>query len=359
MTTWKMLGSIGLIVAAAVALGGCKSGPQTNSSQPGKGLSINGQGASFPDPIYQAWASKYFDTTGTKISYTPSGSGAGIKAIKDKTSDFGGTDEALTAKDQADNGLIQFPTVIGGVVPIVHIDGIESGKLKLSGDLLAKIYLGDIKKWDDAAIKALNPDLNLPSADIQVVQRSDGSGTSWLFTNYLGKVSEDWKTKVGVNKAPKWPVGVGGKGNPGVADQVKQLPNSIGYVEYAFAVQSKLAYALVSNKAGKFVQPDMKSFQAAAASADWKGAEGFYVILTDQAGDDVWPIVGATFILMQKDQPDAAKAKAILGFFDWAYKHGADQAARKDYVPLPKDVYELVEKAWAGQISSGGKPVWQ
>jgi phosphate transport system substrate-binding protein len=323
-------------------------------------MSFNGAGASFPYPIYSQWAHKYNQTTGVKMNYQSIGSGGGIAQIKAKTVDFGASDEPLKPEALAQAGLVQFPMVIGGVVPVVNVPGIGPGALKLSGELLADIFLGKVKKWDDAAIKKLNPELKLPSQAITVVHRTDGSGTTFIFTSYLAMVSKDWKEKVGAGKAVNWPApnSVGGKGNEGVAGQVKVVPGSIGYVEYAYAVQNKMAYSQLQNKAGKFLKPSIEAFQAAAGNADWKNAPGYYLMLNNEPGDQSWPIAGATYILVHNEQADPAKAAAMLKYFDWCYKHGGEMAAKLDYVPLPQNVVEMVEATWAKEIKAGGKPLW-
>jgi phosphate transport system substrate-binding protein len=324
-------------------------------------LSLNAAGASFPYPLYSQWAYKYHALTGVKINYQSIGSGGGIAQIKAKTVDFGATDEPLKPEELEKSGLAQFPTVMGGVVPVLNVSGLESGQLKLDGPTLAAIFLGKIVKWDDAAIKKLNPDLKLPSQAITVAHRADGSGTTFIFTSYLATVSPEWQAKVGAGKAVKWPApnSIGGKGNEGVAGQVKAVSGAIGYVEYAYAFQNKIPFALLKNQAGKFVEPAIDTFQAAAANADWtKTPKGFSLMLNNQPGERSWPIVGATYILVYKEQPDANKGKAVLKFFDWAYKHGADLAKDLHYVPLPAKVVELVEADWAKEIKSGGNPVW-
>jgi phosphate transport system substrate-binding protein len=323
-------------------------------------ITINGAGASFPYPLYSQWAHKYNQVTGTKINYQSIGSGGGIAQIKAKTVDFGGTDEPLTPEDLEKSGLLQFPTVMGGVVPIINVEGIRTRELKLDGITLAHIFLGIVNKWDDPAIKKLNPDLKLPSQPITVAHRTDGSGTTFIFTSYLAAVSPEWKNKVGAGKAVKWPAenSIGGKGNEGVAGQVKAVKGAIGYVEYAYALQNKIPYVQLMNRAGKFVAPSIETFQAAAANADWtKAPKGFSLSLIDQPGDTSWPIVGATYIMMHKEQPDAAKGKEILKFFDWAFKHGGDMAKELHYVPLPEKVVKMVEDSWK-EVKSGGKPLW-
>ncbi|MEG2156007.1 MAG: phosphate ABC transporter substrate-binding protein PstS [Burkholderiaceae bacterium] len=315
---------------------------------------ITGAGASFPAPLYSKWADAYHKASGAKINYQSVGSGAGLRQIRGKTVDFGASDMPLTDEELAKDGLIQFPTVIGGVVPVINIAGIAPGQLKLTGPLLADIYLGKIAKWNDPAIAALNPGVKLPDAQIALVRRADGSGTSFIFTNYLSKVSPDWKAKVGEGTAVNWPAGLGGKGNEGVSAYVQRVPNSIGYVEYAYAKQNKMAYAQLQNAAGQFVAPDDATFAAAAAGADW--AKSFYQILTNQSGQGAWPISGATFILMHKSQDKPAQAAAALKFFDWAYANGDKMAADLDYVALPASVEAVIRTSW-GAIQAGGKPV--
>lgn len=316
---------------------------------------VTGAGASFPAPLYSKWASDYNKATGVKINYQSVGSGAGIKQIEAKTVDFGASDMPLKDEELKAKGLIQFPTVIGGVVPVVNIKGISAGQLKLSGQVLGDIYLGKITKWDDAAIKALNPGLALPSDAISPVRRADGSGTSFIFTNYLSKVNAEWKSKVGEGTAVNWPVGAGGKGNEGVAAFVSRLPNSIGYVEYAYVKQNKMTYAQMQNPAGVFVSPNDSAFKAAAAGADW--AKSFYQILTNQSGKDSWPLTGATFILMHKAQDKPAQATASLKFFEWSYKNGDKTADDLDYSPMPSSVKTAIEKSWAEIKDSSGKSI--
>lgn len=316
---------------------------------------VTGAGASFPAPLYSKWASDYNKATGIKINYQSVGSGAGIKQIEAKTVDFGASDMPLKDEELKAKGLIQFPTVIGGVVPVVNIKGIGAGQLKLNGQVLGDIYLGKITKWDDAAIKALNPGVALPAEAISPVRRADGSGTSFIFTNYLSKVNAEWKSKVGEGTAVNWPVGAGGKGNEGVAAFVSRLPNSIGYVEYAYVKQNKMTFALMQNPAGIFVAPDDLTFKAAAAGADW--AKSFYQILTNQAGKDAWPLTGATFILMHKVQEKPVQAAASLKFFDWGYKNGDKTADALDYATMPASVKTAIEKSWMDIKDVSGKSV--
>ena len=311
---------------------------------------ITGAGATFPFPIYAKWADAYKTETGNGLNYQSIGSGAGIKQIKAKTVTFGATDAPLTAEDLKKDGLVQWPMVMGGIVPVVNIDGVKSGELVLDGPTLASIYLGAVKAWDDAAIAKLNPGLKLPAAAITVVRRSDGSGTTFNFTDYLAKVSPEWQSKAGVGTAVEWPVGVGAKGNDGVAGNVGQTKNSIGYVEYAYAKQNKLTYADLINGAGKRVSPTTPSFQAAAANADWANSPGYYQVLTNQKGDASWPITAATFILMYADPKDKAAASEAVKFFAWSFEKGDKMAEALDYIPMPKPVVELIAKTWAADI---------
>jgi phosphate transport system substrate-binding protein len=322
------------------------------------GTTINGAGATFPYPVYGQWAWLYNKDTGVKLNYQSIGSGGGIRQIKAKTVDFGASDAPLKAEELDEAGLLQFPMIMGGVVPVVNVPGIAAGQLKLSGATLADIFLGKITKWNDAAITKENPGVALPDTAITVVYRADGSGTTWIFTNYLSKVSATWKDSVGNAKSVKWPSGVGGKGNEGVAAYVQRIKGSIGYVEYAYALQNKLAYSLLQNQDGNYVAPTSATFQAAAANADWENAEGFYLVLTDQPGAESWPITGASFILVYKEQANAETAKEVLKFFDWCYRKGGKTAEKLDYVPMPEKVIALVEKTWKEQIKAAGKPVW-
>ena len=319
---------------------------------------INGAGATFPEPIYALWMSKYYELNGVKINYQGIGSSGGIRQIEAGTVDFGGSDAPMKAPDLAESGLMQFPMVVGGVVPIVNLEGVAPGQLKLSPGLLAEVFAGEIMYWDDPAIRNLNPDIKLPHKAVTVVHRAEGSGTTWIFTNYLDKVSAKWHEKIGSGKTVAWPTGVGAKGNPGVAAYVQRVDGSIGYVEYAYAVQNALPHVSLRNAAGEFVQPTVESFQAAAANADWAGAEGYYMVLTDQPGKATWPIVGATFILVHKEMEDAETAKVMLGFFDWCYKHGGEMALEKDYVPIPENVVAMVQESWKTELTAGGQPVW-
>jgi phosphate transport system substrate-binding protein len=321
---------------------------------------ISGAGATFPYPVYSKWADAYNKETGVKVNYQSIGSGGGIKQIKAKTVDFGASDAPLKPGDLDKSGLLQFPMIMGGVVPVVNLADMKSGDLKMSNALLADIYLGKIRKWNDSRIKAENPDLSLPSKNIMVVHRSDGSGTTWIYTNYLSKVSAEWKSKVGNGKAVAWPVGIGGKGNEGVASYVKRIKGSIGYVEYAYALQNHLTYAKLKNRDGGFVEPSSETFQAAAANADWAHAKGFYMVLTNQPGKNSWPITGASFILVYKKQAKPDTARAVLTFFDWAYRNGAKMAEDLDYIPIPAKVVKLVESTWQREIKDPeARPIWK
>jgi len=316
---------------------------------------VTGAGASFPAPIYAKWASDYNKATGVKINYQSIGSGGGIKQIDSKTVDFGASDMPLTDDILKSKGQLQFPTVMGGVVPVINIKGIEPGQMKLTGPVLADIFLGKISKWNDPAIKALNPTLPLPDVEIAQVRRADGSGTTFIFTNYLSKISADWKAKVGEGTAVNWPIGAGGKGNEGVSAFVNRIANSIGYVEYSYVKQNKMNYAILQNASGNFVQPDDSAFKAAAAGADW--SKSFYQILTNQPGKDSWPISGATFILMHGKQDKPANATEVLKFFNWAYSNGGKAAADLDYVPMPPAVVAAIQKSWGDIKDPAGKPV--
>jgi phosphate transport system substrate-binding protein len=337
------------LAAAAISL---------TTGVPAAAVDISGAGATFPYPVYAKWADTYKKETGNGLNYQSIGSGGGIKQIKAKTVTFGASDMPLKPEDLKEAGLVQFPTVTGGDVPVVNIEGIGPGELVLDGPTLAKIFLGEIKTWDDLALKKLNPKAKLPSRAIVVIHRSDGSGTTFIWTDYLSKVSPDWKSKVGASTAVEWPAGIGAKGNEGVANNVLQTNGAIGYVEYAYAKQNKMTFVDMINKAGKSVSPNAQSFQAAAANADWANAPGFYQILTDEPGAKSWPIAGATFILMHASPDDPAAAAEALKFFSWAYEKGGKQAEELDYVPLPGEVVALIKKTWAAEIKGAdGKPL--
>jgi phosphate transport system substrate-binding protein len=313
---------------------------------------ITGAGSTFIFPVLSKWADAYKKDNGAGVNYQSIGSGAGIKQIQAKTVTFGATDAPLKADQLEKDGFAQWPMIMGAIVPVVNVDGVKAGDMVLDGDTLAKIYLGTITKWDDPAIKKLNPKLTLPSAAISVVHRADGSGTTFNFTDYLSKVSADWKSKVGSGTAVEWPVGVGAKGNEGVSGNIGQAKNTIGYVEYAYAKQNKLAYTALVNKAGKTVQPETAAFQAAASNADWANAPGYYLILTDQPGDKSWPIVASTFILMHKDATDKASSQEAIKFFKFAFEKGTKMAEDLDYIPMPESVIKLIEKTWSAEIKS-------
>ncbi|WP_438279091.1 phosphate ABC transporter substrate-binding protein PstS [Nitrobacter sp.] len=341
MNFFKAIAAAGLVAASASAL-----------SLPARAADITGAGATFPFPVYSKWADAYKKETGNGLNYQSIGSGAGIKQILARTVTFGATDAPLTAEKLDKDGLLQWPMVMGAIVPVVNVEGVRPGELVLSGELLGDIYLGKVTKWDDPAIAKLNPKLKLPSAAIAVVHRSDGSGTSFNFTNYLSKVNAEWKAKVGEGTAVEWPAGVGAKGNEGVSGNVGQTRNSIGYVEYAYARQNRLVYAALINKAGKTVQPTVAAFQAAAGNADWAHAPGYYVILTDQPGEASWPITAATFILMQKEPVDRAASTEAIKFFKWSFEKGGKMAEELDYIPMPESVVKQIEKTWTSEIRS-------
>ncbi len=337
------------VVASAIAAG--TAGAQA--------VDISGAGATFPYPIYAKWADAYKKETGVGLNYQSIGSGGGIKQIQNKTVTFGATDAPLKGADLDKFGLAQFPAVMGGIVPVVNLEGIKPGELVIDGPTLAKIFLGEIKSWDDAAIAKLNSGVKLPKQAIAIVHRSDGSGTTYNFAYYLAEVSADWKSKVGVNTALQWPVGIGAKGNEGVANNVAQTKGSIGYVEYAYAKQNKLTYAKMVNKDGKVVAPTSEAFQAAAANADWKSQPGYGVILANQPGATSWPMTAATWILVYKQPQDPAATAEALKFFAWSYKNGGKMAEELDYVPMPANVVKDIEATWAAEIKdTGGKPIF-
>ncbi|MFH0825464.1 MAG: phosphate ABC transporter substrate-binding protein PstS [Pseudomonadota bacterium] len=347
--------NIMLIAAACLAVGQFFG----STARASDAESVGGAGASFPYPIYSRWGIKYNQVGGLKLNYQSVGSGAGIAQIKAGTTDFGASDEPLKAEELEQAGLIQFPMILGGVVPVVNIPGVGKGQLKLTPTIIADIFLGSIKKWNDRRIMAVNQDLKLPDKDVTVVHRADGSGTTWIFTNYLTAVSNEWKDSVGPGKSVSWPVGVGAKGNEGVSAMVKKTEGSIGYVEFAYTIRERLKYTQLQNKAGRFIAPTVQAFQAAAANAEWEKAPGFYVVLTDQPGDKTWPIVGASYILIHKNRENAAKTEAMLKFFDWCFKSGAEAAKELHYVPIPQNVYNLVESVWKKEVKAAGNPVWK
>jgi len=345
MKHWSALAAAGVVALALHA--------------PASAADISGAGATFPYPIYAKWADSYKKETGNGLNYQSIGSGGGIKQITARTVTFGASDMPLQPAELDKIGVIQFPTVMGGIVPVVNLDGINSNELTIDGATLAKIYLGEIKKWDDAAIKKLNPNAKLPSQAIALVHRSDGSGTTFIFTNYLSKVSGDWKSKVGSSTSVEWPGGIGAKGNEGVANGVMQTKGAIGYVETAYAKQNKLTTTKMMNKDGKTVTATPEAIMAAAAGADWSKAPGFYMILTDEPGANSWPIAGATFILLPKQPKDTAATKEALKFFEWAYKNGDEMASSLDYIPMPDSVVALIQAKWKSEIKDdAGKPVF-
>ncbi|HEY3950217.1 phosphate ABC transporter substrate-binding protein PstS [Phenylobacterium sp.] len=350
-----MLKTLGAAVGAALGAA-LIAGAATQAVAAG---AMSGAGATFPAPVYAKWAEAYKAQTQTTLNYQPIGSGGGIKQIEANTVDFGASDKPLKPEEQAANGLVMFPTVVGGIVPVMNLPGFKPGQLKLTGAQLADIYRGVIKKWDDPLLARTNPGVKLPNLPITVIHRSDGSGTTFLFTSFLSLQAEHWAKEVGANDSVAWPVGQGGKGNDGVAAFVKQTPGSIGYVEYIYAAQNSMTYALMQDKAGQFIAPTAASFKAAAANAKWTSAPGFYLLLLDQPGANAWPITGATFILMHAKQADAAKAKEVLSFFDWCYKNGDGDADKLFYVPLPANVKALIRKSWSKVVGPDGKPVYK
>jgi phosphate transport system substrate-binding protein len=340
-----------LFVAIAIAATGFAASAQA--------ANITGAGATFPYPVYAKWAELYKKASGTGLNYQSVGSGAGIKQIKAKPVDFGASDMPLPAAELNAAGLFQFPAIMGGVVPVINLPGVTPGQVRLSGAVLADIYLGKITKWNAPQIVALNPGVKLPADDITVVHRADSSGTSFLWTDYLSQTSPEWKSKVGAGTAVKWAVGVGGKGNEGVAANVQRIKGAIGYVEWAYAKKNRMQHTQLQNKDGAFLQPDDEAFKAAAAGANWTGTPGFAVVLTNQPGKASWPITGVSYILVHKSQADAAKAKEVLKFFDWAYKSGDAAAVELDYVPMPDSVTKLVQDAWRANLKdAAGKAVW-
>jgi len=349
------------LAASAVLLSGC-SKPSGQAGGPAAAAAgdgaISGAGATFPAPLYARWAQDYKAQTGASLNYQAIGSGGGVKQIQASTVDFGASDKPLKTDELEKDGLYQFPTVMGGVVPLLNLPGVQPGQVKLTGAVLGDIFLGAVSKWNDPKIAALNAGMSLPNLPITVVHRSDGSGTSFLFTSYLTAKSPAWAGKVGANDAVQWPTGIGGKGNDGVAAFVKQTPGAIGYVEYAYAKQNTLPYANLQNHDGQFVAPTAQAFAAAAAGADWTKAPGNYLVLIDQPGAQAWPITGATFILLHKQQARPEDAKAVLSFFDWAYRTGDAAAGQLDYVPMPAAVKEMVRRQWADIKGADGKPVY-
>ena len=321
---------------------------------------LTGAGATFPYPIYAKWAEAYKAATGIGLNYQSIGSGGGIRQIKAKTVDFGASDMPLKVEELEKEGLMQFPAIIGGVVPVFNLDGVQPGELKLTSDVIANIHLGKITKWNDRAIAEINPGVTLPAINITVIHRADGSGTTFIWTNYLSKVNADFKNTVGEGSAVKWPVGVGGKGNEGVAANVQRVKGAFGYVEYAYAKKNKIAYAQLKNRDGNFVQPSDDTFKAAAAGADWNNAPGMYLLLTNQTGRDSWPATGASFIIMHRQQADALTGRAILKFFDWSYKNGSKMSEELEYVHMPQAVIKLVQDNWKKELKGpDGQPIWK
>ena len=333
-----------------VAVGGLLTGCSDSKNVPQSDVVINGAGASFPAPVYRKWLYIYKQDTGVTVNYQSVGSGAGIRQIKAKTVDFGASDKPLKLEELKESGLIQFPMLMGGVVPVVNIPGIKAGELVLSGDTLAKIFLGKIKSWDDPAVKKENPTLKLPELPITVVHRSDGSGTTWIFTNYLTKASKDWAAGPGTGKALNWPVGIGGQKNPGVANNVLKVKGAIGYVEYTYAVEANMKEVSLINKAGKVVKASMKSFSAAGVNADWDNAPGFYIVLTNQPGNDSWPITGVTYILLHKNQDNKKMCNEMLKYFTFCYRNGQKVATDMNYVAIPEAVVNKVFAKWESEI---------
>ncbi len=356
--------TLGITAALALAVGCGQPAQQPTGEQPAAakpaagGATINGAGATFPYPVYARWADAYSKQTGIKLNYQSIGSGGGIAQIKARTVDFGASDAPMK-KDELDQlGLVQWPQIMGGVVPVVNLKGINANQIELTPTLLADIFLGKVTKWSDPAIAEANPGVKLPATEITVVHRADGSGTTWIFTNYLDKVSPLWHEKVGTAKAVSWPLGVGGKGNEGVAAYVQRIDGAIGYVEFAYALQNSMTTAKLQNRDGNFVAPTIETFQAAAANADWADAPGFYLVLTDQPGAESWPITGASFILVYKDQANLDTARAVLKFFAWSYANGDQMATELDYVPMPDNVVQMAERMWSSEITAGGEKVW-
>jgi phosphate transport system substrate-binding protein len=321
---------------------------------------FTGAGATFPFPIYSKWAEAYKASTGIGLNYQSIGSGGGMRQIKAKTVDFGASDQPMKVEELEKEGIVQFPAIIGGVVPVFNLDGIQAGQLKFTPELISAIHLGKISKWNDKAIAAVNPDVKLPELAITVVHRADGSGTTFLWTDYLSKANAEFKDKVGTGNAVKWPTGVGGKGNEGVAANVQRVKGAFGYVEYAYAKRNKIPYGQMKNRDGEFVMPDDETFKAAAASADWANTPGMGVLLTNQPGKQSWPATGASFILMHKTQADALTGRAVLKFFDWAYKNGGQMATELEYVPIPAPVVKQIQELWKASFKdSAGAPIWK
>lgn len=343
------------ILSLAALLGGCGGNGNADNAYVD---TLSGAGASFPVPVYEVWRFTWGEENGVTINYNSVGSGAGVQQIKDRVVDFGASDAPLKAEELAEAGLVQWPMLIGAVVPVVNIEGVEPGQLRLSGEVLADIFLGKVTTWSDPAVTSLNPDLSLPDAQINVVHRSDSSGTTWIFTSYLSKVSSEWEQGPGWGKDPEWPTGIGAPQNPGVANQVEQNANSIGYVQSDFAIERGLPHVKLRNVAGEFVDPTEANIQAAAANADWANAPGMYMVLTNQPGADSWPIAGATYLLVHKDQGDLAKIETLLSWLDWCYVSGDDLALQQKFIPMPENVSDMVRSLWSTSITHQGAPVW-
>lgn len=342
-----------LSLPLAIGLAACQpadDGASANGQPGGASAEISGAGASFVFPLMSRWSADYNAATGHRVNYQSIGSGGGIAQIKAATVDFGSSDAPLSSEELAEAGLGQFPSTIGGVVPVFNLDGIAPGELRLTGAVLADIFLGEVAAWNDPAIAGLNPDIDLPSTEINIIHRSDGSGTTFNFSNYLSKVSPEWDERIGEGTQLQWPDGVGGKGNEGVASYVKQIDGSIGYVELAYALQNDMPYASLQNAAGNWVEPSEESFSAAAATADWAGSSDFHLVITNAPGEDAWPITATNFILMHKQPADAERSRAALAFFDWAFVNGADQASALHYVPLPEDLVSQIEAYWESEF---------
>jgi phosphate transport system substrate-binding protein len=359
MSKWITIVTLVFLVAASAGCVRRESARTPGSLSDWSHVTVDGAGASFPYPIYSHWAYKYEELTGLRLNYQSVGSGAGISSIQQKTVDFGASDAPLRVEELDQYGLIQFPMIIGGVVPVINVRGIAPGQLRIPRSVLPDIYLGKVTQWNDEAIATANPGVELPDKPITVVQRADGSGTTWIFTSYLSAVSTEWADRVGAGKSVEWPTGVGGRGNEGVANLVGTVDDSIGYVEYAYALQNNLTYVLLENRDGAYVAPTADSFGAAASNADWASAPGYYMVLVDQAGEGTWPIVGASFILIYKDQDDHDTARAMLEFFDWCLREGKADALELDYVPVPDNVVEMIEQTWRENVTSQAGAVWQ
>jgi len=322
-------------------------------------VNISGAGATFPYPVYDKWAKAYMRMARFNLHYQAVGSGSGIAQIKAGVVDFGASDEPLRVEELKDSRLAQFPMIMGAIVPVINIRGVKNGTLKLTPELLVDIFLGKIKKWNDQRIMTVNPDLQLPDQKITVAHRADGSGTTWIFTNYLSKISREWQTKIGNDKSVSWITGVGARGNQGVAALVKKISGSIGYVEYAYAFRDKMNCVRLQNRAGRFVAPTMDTFRSAGANATWDEAQGFYAVLTDQPGDNSWPILGVSYILIHTNQPNPEQALGMMNFFDWCFKHGQELAINLNYVPIPPEVYDRVQSQWSKEIFVNNTPVWK